>query len=230
LNIRHTFQRTFFAACLAACCAIGTRCGQAGRSSGGDEGVIEFRTRALDEAHPLYGFAPDAATLKFKDDRFLLEMNTMGMFNMAIIGNTSEKKMAQTIRFMNIRQACLQDSNDLHEENRDYQLIIEETGEVKEILGLKSYRLRVRKTSEPDLEFDAWYTKDLGFENANSLTPYFSVPGVLLDYRIKKWGMEMHFVAKSYKKIAVPDEVFEIPPTMKIVSKAEMEGFFKDLQ
>jgi len=198
--------------------------------AGDEEGIIEFNTFALDETHPLYGFAPASATLKFKKEKFVIEMSTMGMFNTSIIGDNKSKTLAQTIKFMNIRQACVENEKDLMLENQDYELKIEETKESKEIIGLKCYKLKVNKVKEPNVVFDAWYTKELGMENCNALTPYAKVKGVLIDYRIKKMGMEMHFEAKSYHKTKVPDNTFEIPASMKIVSKEEMEKFFQDLQ
>ena len=43
-------------------------------------------------------------------------------------------------------------------------------------------------------------------------------------------GLEMHFIAKSIKKVEIPDNTFEIPASMKIVSKEEMAKFFANLQ
>jgi hypothetical protein len=195
-----------------------------------EEGIIEFDTKAVDEKHPLYGFAPSSATLKFKGEKFLLEMSTMGMFNTSIIGDTKAKTMVQSIRFMNIRQACIEHEVDLIDDNKEYAMTIEETNETKKIAGLKSHKIKVTRHSEPKVSFDAWYTKELGMENCNALTSYAPVKGVLLDYRIKKMGMEMHFVARSYKNTEVPDQTFEVPASMKIVSKEEMAKFFEELQ
>jgi hypothetical protein len=215
---------------LSAIVLFVTSCGGEGVASGRDEGMIEFQTKALDETHPLYGFAPDNATLKFKGEKFVLEMSTMGMFNLAIIGDNKGKTMAQTVKFMNIKQASIEKEKDLEAENKDYALKLEETGETKEMLGFKCHRVKVTKVYEPNVTFDAWYTKELGREDCNALTPYAPVKGVLLDYRIKKFGMEMHFLAKSYKPEKINERDFEIPASMKVVSKEEMEKFFKELQ
>ena len=216
--------------CATAVVLAGTSCNQDKSSSDRDEGVIEFQTRALDETHPLYGFAPDDATLRFKGDKFALEMSTMGMFNMSIIADNKAKTMAQTVKFMNIKQASIDKEKDVEEGNKDYQLQLEETEETKDIIGFKCFKIKVTKLQEPKESFDAWYTKDLGMENCNALTPYSPIKGVLLDYRIKKFGMEMHFLAKTYKPTAVPDNTFEIPASMKVVSHEEMAKFFQDLQ
>lgn len=197
---------------------------------GEEEGVIEFDTKAVDDQHPLAGLAPSSATLKYKGEKFVMEMSTMGMFNTSIIGDTKSKTMAQTVKFMDIKQACIENENDIKEEYKDYQLVIEETKETKKIAGKKCYKLKVSMANNPEVKFDAWYTKELGMENCNALTPYHQVKGVLLDYRAKKMGLEMHFLAKSVQNTEVPDNSFEIPASLKIVSKEEMRKFFDNLQ
>jgi hypothetical protein len=229
LSINHRISRLTNRCGIIVALAVAS-CTSDKSSSNREEGVIEFQTRALDESHPLYGFAPDKATLRFKGDKFALEMSTMGMFNMSIIADNKGKTMAQTVKFMNIKQASIDKEKDVAESNKDYQLQIEETDETKEIIGFKCYKLKVTKLTEERETFDAWYTKELGLENCNTLTPYSPVKGVLMDYRIKKFGMEMHFLAKTYKASAVPDNTFEIPASMKVVSQEEMSKFFEDLQ
>jgi hypothetical protein len=195
-----------------------------------NEGEIIFDTKGVDETHPLYGLAPSSATLKFKEDKFVIEMSTMGMFNTAIIGDNQTKTLSQTVKFMDINQACIETEKEILENNNSYQLKIEETKETKKIAGIKCYKLKVTKVSEPNVSFDAWYTKELGKEDCNALTPYNQVKGMLLDYRIKKMGLEMHFSAKKINNIEIDDNVFEIPDKMKIVSGADMKKFFDNLQ
>jgi len=200
-------------------------CGPKGEA-GCNEGSIEFATRPMDENHPLFGLAPSSATLKYKDEKFALEMSSMGMFHTAIIGDTKAKTITQTVKFLDIKQACIETEKDIIAENKDFALKIEETNETKEIIGLKSYKLKVTMVNDPSITFDAWYTKDLGMEDCNSLNPYAQVKGVLLDYRVKKMGMEMHFVAKSRKKDVISEKTFEIPSHMQIVDKATMAKNF----
>ena len=84
--------------------------------------------------------------------------------------------------------------------------------------------------NNPNEKFDIWYTKELGMEDINALTPYAAIKGVLLDYRLKKIGIELHFQAKALKQIEIPDQIFEVPASMKIVSPQEMEEFINNLQ
>lgn len=205
-------------------------CNSDEKSNAKSEGLIEFDTKGVDPTHPLYGFAPSEATLKYKKDKFIIEMSTMGMFNTSVIIDNKAKTIAQTIKFLDLKQACIEREKDIMEENADYSLKIEETKETKDIIGLKSYKAKVTMLNDPSVKFDVWYTKELGMEDVNALTPYAQLKGVLLDYRIKKIGIELHFVAKSMKNVEIPDHVFEVPAAMKIVSKQEMETFINNLQ
>jgi hypothetical protein len=205
-------------------------CGTSEKNGAKEEGIIEFDTKGVDPTHPLFGFAPSTATFKFKRDKFIIEMSTMGMFNTSVIVDSKAKTIAQTVKFLDIKQACIEHEKDLVEENSDYALKIEETKETKKIIGLKCYKAKITKVNEPNVKFDVWYTKELGMENCNELTPYAQLKGILIDYRIKKMGMELHFAAKSYKNIQIPDNAFEIPASMKIVPKEEMEKFINNLQ
>ncbi len=212
-------------------CLLSLNSCTSGEESGSkEEGQIEFDTKGVDPTHPMYGFAPSEATLKYKKDKFIFEMSTMGMFNTSIIIDNTAKTVAQSVKFLDLKQACIENEKDIAEANANYVLKIEETNETKDIVGLKAYKAKVTLVKDPSIKFDVWYTKELGLENANVLTPYAQLKGLLLDYRIEKFGIELHFLAKSIKNIEIPDKTFEIPASMKIISTKEMEEFIKNLQ
>ena len=203
-------------------------CGSKERSISDEEGIIEFSAAAVDEQHPLFGLAPSSATLKYKKEKFALEMSSMGMFNTSIIGDTKKRTVTQTVKFLDIKQAYTENEKEIIADNLTFPLKIEETNETKDIVGLKCNKIKVTMVNNPSITFDAWYTKELGMEDCNSLNSYAQIKGVLLDYRVKKMGLEMHFVAKSLNKVEIPDNTFEIPSSMKHVGKAEMEKVFSN--
>ncbi len=223
---RNTIKSSFFIFLLSL---VLISCSGEQKEGGKDEGIIEFESKAIDPTHPLSGLAPGTATLKYNKDKFIMEMSTMGVFNTTIIGNLTDKTLTQTVKFMDIKQACVEHEADIQKENDNYKLIIEETKDTKKILGYKCHKLKVTMANNPAVTFDAYYTKELGMENCNALTPYAAVKGVLLDYRAKKMGLEMRFLAKSVKHVEVPETTFVVPPTMKMISKEEMAKFFADL-
>ncbi len=148
---------------------------------------------------------------------------------MSILGDSKNKTLAQTIKFMDIKQACIETQKELEAENLNYPLKFEESSETKEIVGLKCHKVKVTKQTAPYDCFDIWYTKELGMPYCNALTVYAPIKGVLVDYQIRKMGLELRFIAKSYTPEDVPDNTFEIPASMKIVSKEEMAKVFEGL-
>jgi hypothetical protein len=53
---------------------------------------------------------------------------------------------------------------------------------------------------------------------------------MLMQYRLKKLGLEMCFTATSVKKEEIKEEDFEVPAFYKIVTRTEMEKLFEDIQ
>lgn len=195
-----------------------------------DEGIIEYDSKVVDENHPLAGLAPSSATLKFKKDKFIMEMSTMGMFNTMFVCDLKTKTLTQMVKFMDVKQACIEDEKAIMEENAAYKIKFEETKETKEIAGYKCNKIKVTMADNPSVVFDAYYTKDMGMEAVNALSPYAGIKGMLMQYRLRKMGLEMQFTAKSVKKAQIADNNFEVPAYFKIVSREEMKKFFDGLQ
>lgn len=206
-------------------------CGNSKRTENSlTEGCIEYNASVVDETHPMAGLAPGSATVKFKDNKFLIEMSTMGIFNTTFISNPSKRTLSQMVKFMDIKNACIQTATDLSTDNDDYALKFEETKETKKIAGYKCKKLKATMVKDPSVTFDVYYTDELGLDSINNLGPYKAVKGMLMEYRLKKLGLEMSFTATAVKKEEISDDVFEIPAYYKIVARPEMEKLFEDIQ
>lgn len=192
-----------------------------------NEGIIEFDVNAVDPNHPWAGMIPSTATLKFKDDKFILEMSTMGMFTTMFICNQSNKTLTQMVKFLDIKQACIENENEINKENLGYKIKWEETKETKIIAGYKCKKVNVIMVNDPSVKFEAYYTAEMGSENVNDLSPYNGVKGMLMQYRLKKMGLELEFTARHVKRAEITDNVFEIPAYFKIVNKPEIEKIFQ---
>lgn len=159
-----------------------------------------------------------------------MEMSTMGMFNTMFVCDLTTKTLTQMVKFMDVKQACIETEKEIQAENDLYKIKWEETTETKEIAGYKCTKIKVTMVNDPSVKFDAYYTKDMGMEAVNDLSPYTGVKGMLMQYRLRKMGLEMQFTAKKVKKADVPDNTFDIPAYFKIVSREEMKKFFDGLQ
>ncbi len=193
------------------------------------EGIVEYKADVINSTHPLASFAPSTATVKLKNDKWLLEMSTMGIFNIYFSCNLANKTLAQMIKYMDIKNACIETDTMLFEENNKYKLTFKETNITKMIAGFKCKKLIATKVSAPNESFDVFYTEDIGPENGNDLTPYKGIKGMPMDYRVMRLGLEMHFVATSAKGGEVKDVDFEIPSFYKILTRPEFDTEFNRL-
>lgn len=193
------------------------------------EGVIEYSTNVVDENHPLAGLAPSSATMKFKGGRLMIEMSTMGMFNTTFISDPQKKTLSQMVKFMDIKNACIETEKDLQDEDKDYKMTFEPSKDTKIIAGYKCKKVVATMVNNPSISFDVYYTDEIDCDSINYLSPYRGIKGMLMDYRLKKLGIEMHFTATSVKKEEVPETTFDIPAFYKIVTREEMEKIFVDI-
>ena len=58
-------------------------------------------------------------------------------------------------------------------------------------------------------------------KNPNYSTPYEGLKGLVMQFRLEKFGMEMEFTAKKVHKEDVPEATFELPGYYKIVTPKE---------
>ncbi len=193
------------------------------------EGVIEYKANVINENHPLASFAPSTAAVKIKNDKWILEMSTMGIFSIYFSCNMENKTLSQMIKYMDIKNACIETDSMLIEENSKYKLTFKETNETKMIAGYKCKKVIATKVSDPSVTFDVYYTLDIGTENSNELTPYKELKGMPLDYRVLRLGLEMHFVATSIKNEEIKDSDFDIPSYYKILTRSEFDNEFNRL-
>lgn len=194
------------------------------------EGLIEYNAEVVDQSHPMAGLAPSSAIVKFKDNKLQVEMSTMGIFNTTFISDPGKKTLTQMVKFMDIKNACIQTEADLVQENKAYELKLVETTQTKKIAGYTCKKVNASMVSNPNVCFEVYYTDELGMDSINNIGPYKDIHGMLMQYRLKKLGLEMCFTAKVVKKEEIKNAVFEVPAFYKIVTRTEMEKLFDDIQ
>ena len=201
-------------------------CGDSKRTENSlTEGLIEYNAEVVDQSHPMAGLAPSSATVKFKGNKLQVEMSTMGIFNTTFISDPAKKTLSQMVKFMDI-----QNEADLIQENKGYELKLEEVKGTKKIAGYDCKKIKATMVSDPSITFDVYYTDELGLDSINNVGPYKEIKGMLMQYRLKKLGLEMCFTATAVKKEEIKDEDFEVPAFYKIVTRTEMEKLFEDIQ
>ncbi len=195
------------------------------------EGVIVYAASVVDQSNPMASMAPSKMTIKFKDNKSSAEMSAgMGLFTTCFISNPSTKTLTQLVKLLNKKFSLVLDHPAIVKENEAYKFELTPCKETKLIAGYKCEKAHIKMLDESGSEFDVFYTKDLAIENPNFANPFHMIDGVLMEYQMKKFGLEMKFTAKSVKKEDVDDSEFELPAEFKPISAEEMATLFESLQ
>lgn len=195
------------------------------------EGEIVYDATVVDQASPMASLAPNKMTVKFKNNKSSAEMSAgMGLFSTTFISDPDSKSMTQLVKLLNKKFSLVQDETAVKKENGSYPMEITPCKETKMIAGYKCEKAHVKLKDDTASEFDIYYTKDLNIKNANFANPFYAVDGVLMEYQMKKFGLEMKFTAHSVVNEDVDDEAFELPAGYKAITQKEMNDLFVGLQ
>ena len=194
------------------------------------EGAITFDAVVINKDHPIAGLAPSEMTTYFKNNHFQSEMSTMGIFISKFITNPDNKTFISMVKIFDVKNALIEHEKEIKAELENYQLEFTETNETTIIAGYNCKKVIAVKKNQPNDKFEVFYTNELNIEKPNFSTPYESIDGVVMKFRLKKFDLEMEFKATNVKKEKVDQRIFELPKDYKIVSKKEMQDFFKSVQ
>ena len=86
----------------------------------------------------------------------------------------------------------------------------------------------------PAIIFPGVFINDYGtfieINDPNWCTPFKSIPGVLMEYRVERFNVIMHFTAVEVQKAKIEDSEFFVPKKYKEISIGAMEKALKDLK
>ncbi len=196
------------------------------------QGIIEYDAMAVDQNNPMAGLAPTKMTFRFKEDRFSAEMTAgMGMFTTTFISNAENKTLTQLVKLLNKKFTLTLDSIELKKENDALPIMkIEKSQETKMIAGYKCFKATISFPDDIHPSYTVYYTNDIKLKTPNWNSPYSKIEGVLMEYQVDRYGMEMKFTAKKVSKEEIEEETFEIPEGYKPVTIEYMNEIFQSLQ
>jgi hypothetical protein len=191
------------------------------------EGVIEFNAEAVDSKEHASMTVPDKMVVKFKNDYTAAELEAgLGFAKMKFISDPVKKEFRSQVFFFEKKQSTM-DFEELKKTNYylpDYD--VEYGKKSKEIAGYTCKNATIKfKDGSPSYEI--WFTKDISIKNPNWANAYYKVDGVLMDYRLKKYGLELHFTATSVSEATIDDAYFTIPAEFEPVKNSELEKMFE---
>lgn len=176
---------------------------------------------------------PSEMELMFKNNNINTELTFgLGMIKIGYITNTEDKHLHELLKFMrnrNVSHRGTKQVNDLISKIPTHK--IELMPDTKSIAGLLCHKAIVKVDSpiEP-YTYDLWYTKEINIKDPNWCTPFKEIPGVLMEYRVERFNVVMHFTAVDVEQTELQDTEFLVPQKYKEISIEAMEKNLMDLK
>lgn len=195
------------------------------------EGTITYNAEVVDSESPMAMLAPSKMTFKFKNNKSAVEMSAgMGMLTTSFISDPETKIFTQLIKLIGEKYSVIQNAAEIKKENELFNLEVIPTKETKIIAGYNCKKVNVHYKGEESSDSYAYYTTDLNVQNPNFASPFYMLDGVLMEFQIKKFGLEMKFTATSVVEEDVDNSTFGLPDDYKQISLEEMTNKLAEFQ
>jgi GLPGLI family protein len=197
-----------------------------------NQGIIEYEVIYLDseEEYPVIGLMPEIMTVSFNSKCSKSKMvGFLGFFSTQIISDTKERVNYTLIKIQGKKYVCKETLDDGPFVNNNYENVnIEYASETKEIAGFLCKKAIVTFPNDKKNPIEVFYTDEINFSDPNKNTPFAAIEGVLLEFQLKLYKINMKFVASEIQHVDIPKEEFEIPPDYEFVTKEKIEELIND--
>jgi len=191
------------------------------------EGYIEYEVMYLNkEKESLYSFMlPKTMIMVFKKNKIKSSLNGFsGNFAFSTIANTKSDSSIALFNIMNQKYYYLETDKGQSELFGNLPGIeIEESRDTSVISGLTCKTAIISSTLDSFAPFNIAYTKDIKIHNPNKKNPFNKIDGVLLDFQVNMYNMDMRFIAKKVVEKNVPDSIFRIPNEYKRINRKTVD-------
>tara|TARA_B100000683_G_scaffold238180_1_gene243838 strand:- start:18 stop:710 length:693 start_codon:yes stop_codon:yes gene_type:complete len=200
-----------------------------------DEGIITYDIsypRPIEDRW-MEKLMPSEMEMQFKNNNINTELTFgLGMIKIGYITNTEDKHLHEMLKFMrnrNVSHRGIQQVDDLIADIPAHEIKL--LPDTKSIAGYLCHKAEVSVESpETPYTYDLWYTKEIEIKDPNWCTPFKNIPGVLMEYRIERFNVIMHFTAVEVKQTEIADSEFFVPKKYKEISIDAMEKNLRDLK
>ena len=174
---------------------------------------------------------PKTLTYRFSENHTCSEISAgLGALKTNVLTDFNEKKVIQTLNLMGKKYKV-----DFDQATIDSMLQAEPpieiltTQETKKIAGYDCYKAKctTKDAGGALINYEVYYTKAIKVPNLNWFNAYKAIDGMLMEYRVKRYGINMVFKAKTVSPDGADDSAFQLEGDYKSIPAAEMESYFK---
>ena len=174
---------------------------------------------------------PKTVTYRFNENKTCSEISAgMGALKTIVLTDFEKKNIVQTLNLLGKKYKVAFDKTAIDSINKAEQALkLDFTEETKKIAGYDCFKVKcsTKDANGAIINFDVFYTKTIKAPHVNWFGMYKDIDGMLMEYRVKRYGITMHFKAKTVSAEGAESSAFELEGEYKDIPAAEMDGYFK---
>lgn len=214
---------------LFAAHAVFTRCGtDAAFEKDISEGVIEYDVTYpdLDSNNIMLEMLPDKMVMTFKKDKYKSELKTAaGIIEMAVLADASTHTMYNMVKIFSDRYVLRLN----HSQAKEMTDVLppfntEFLQEWETIANARCQKVLLDFGTSKSESYLFYFTDEINLVDPNWCTPYDQIKGVLLDYRIENYNMDMRLKATKIIPGKVDDAEFVIDDSYQDLTPEEFDA------
>jgi GLPGLI family protein len=200
---------------------------------GNNEGIIEYRIIYLQDKVGGYSSAvlPQSMIIQFSKGKLKTTIDgALGFFRLVNIADLHELRNITYLKFLDKKYIYIGKKKERaccfgFPEN----MKIEFSGNTKEVAGFHCEEAIASFPDSKTESFTIYYTNEIKVKKPNATSPYYQIPGVMMEFNTSMGDARMRVIAQVYKPVRIPDKEFSIPDGYRPVSKSEIENILHAL-
>ncbi|MGM0505304.1 MAG: hypothetical protein ACQESQ_11825 [Bacteroidota bacterium] len=198
------------------------------------EGYIEYNIEYLNDTLDKFmiGLLPKKMVIKFKDNNTINKIEGFsGIVSFTHIQNYKEKKSTTLVKVLNKKYKYEEKNNEssmFFEELPGMQIELQD--EIKEICGFQSQKAKIFFPDTSIQPFHIYYTDEIRINNVNAQTPFKSIDGVLMEFQVKFYDLDMKLTATKVQETEITSDHFKVPDSYQSINRKTMEEIIELLK
>ena len=189
------------------------------------EGVIVYDVTypELDSDNLMLEMLPSEMKMTFKEDKFKSQLKTgAGIVEMTVIANGEQKLLHNMVKLFSDHYVLTLDEDAAHKfTNVIPPFQIKYIDGVDTIAQAICKRILIDFGAAKNESYIFAYTDEIALKSPNWCIPYNEIEGVLLDYRVENYGMNMRLRATHISSEEVDDAEFIVDDRYQSLSISE---------
>jgi len=191
------------------------------------EGVIEYDVTYpdMDPNNLMAEMLPGKMVMTFKGKKVKSVLSTAaGIVEMSVIADGDKKEMISMAKIFSDRYMLRLDYQDaLVFSNVLPPFDMEFTGDHMKVADARCEKVVLTFKGNKRAPYEFYYTDEIDIAEPNWYSPYREIKGVLLDYRVENYNINMRLLATNIIAREVADSEFDIDPRYRELTADEFQ-------